>query len=755
VEAAARPAANRAAIERLHAFARLYGYVRWFHPSDEAAATDWTRFAILGARRARHAAGRDALLRTLDSLFLPIAPTVQIYRAGQPPAARRLAPPDTAGLEVVAWQHRGVGLGAVYSTYRSVRLNRGGGEAAAADFGTVTRRVPAGNFRGRKILLRAAARAEVEGEGDQVQLWLRVDRPDRQRGFFDNMDDRPIRRSGWGTYEIIGSVAEDATEIWFGGFLRGEGQGYLDDFELLVETEEGVWLPVPLENAGFEQGVTTGWFASSPNYLYRTERDPDRPGSCLSITRSQAPGNALFEDHPRVGEVVEKPLGAGLAARVPLALYADATGTLGAGDSATSPPHDGRGAIDLAKLDPAHPYVRQAAAHARLREALSAIDTLDAADPDVRLAAVIVAWNVFQHFYPYFDVVTVDWERALDEALAAAVAADRDGFQRVLEHLVARLDDGHGRVEPPGGEDRARLPFVAHRIEGHPVIVGLVDSRHFALGDVVLAIDGVPAEELLRDLESRRSGSVRWKQYRATVDLGRGPRGSTGRVDLLRGGKRVTVEATRDTFPRLREPRPLPIEEIRPGIVYVDLDRASLDGLEGRMPQLAEARAVVFDLRGYPNGNHEVLRHLTDRPLRSARWMVPLAIYPDRERIAGWDTSGVWSLEPAQPRVTGKVLFLTDARAISYAESFLGIVEAYRLGEIVGQATAGANGNVNPMSLPGGYRVMWTGMRVLKHDGSRHHLVGIQPTVPVERTLRGVREGRDEVLEKAVELALH
>jgi len=43
-------------------------------------------------------------------------------------------------------------------------------------------------------------------------------------------------------------------------------------------------------------------------------------------------------------------------------------------------------------------------------------------------------------------------------------------------------------------------------------------------------------------------------------------------------------------------------------------------------------------------------------------------------------------------------------------------------------------------------------MKVLKHDGSQHHLVGIHPTVPVERTLRGVREGRDEVLEKAIEI---
>ena len=43
-------------------------------------------------------------------------------------------------------------------------------------------------------------------------------------------------------------------------------------------------------------------------------------------------------------------------------------------------------------------------------------------------------------------------------------------------------------------------------------------------------------------------------------------------------------------------------------------------------------------------------------------------------------------------------------------------------------------------------------MRVIKHNGSLHHITGIEPTVPVERTLAGIRAGRDEILEKALEL---
>jgi hypothetical protein len=42
--------------------------------------------------------------------------------------------------------------------------------------------------------------------------------------------------------------------------------------------------------------------------------------------------------------------------------------------------------------------------------------------------------------------------------------------------------------------------------------------------------------------------------------------------------------------------------------------------------------------------------------------------------------------------------------------------------------------------------VYFTGLRVVKHDTSQHHQIGILPTIPTTRTLAGVRAGLDEVL---------
>jgi C-terminal processing protease CtpA/Prc len=201
----------------------------------------------------------------------------------------------------------------------------------------------------------------------------------------------------------------------------------------------------------------------------------------------------------------------------------------------------------------------------------------------------------------------------------------------------------------------------------------------------------------------------------------------------------------------VREPKPQVVEELRPGVFYVDIDRATDEDWKKALPSLAAAKAVIFDLRGYPRGSPIFIQHIIDTPVQSARWQIPVATRPDREGVTFLET-GRWNLQPLSPRIKGKLAFVTDGRAISYAESCLGIIEHYKLADIVGAPTAGTNGNVNTFRLPGGYTVPWTGMRVLKHDGARHHGVGILPTVPVARTIAGVTAGRDELLERAIEV---
>jgi hypothetical protein len=190
------------------------------------------------------------------------------------------------------------------------------------------------------------------------------------------------------------------------------------------------------------------------------------------------------------------------------------------------------------------------------------------------------------------------------------------------------------------------------------------------------------------------------------------------------------------------------MEEIEPGIYYLDVARVSEQEFESALPRLEKARGIIFDFRGYPSLRPAFLTHLSDQKLLSPQWHIPVVLWPDRQNMEFGDAA--WHLEPAKPLLTAKKAFITDSRAISYSESCMGIIEYYKLGAIVGAPTAGTNGNVNPFTLPGGYSITWTGMKVLKQDGSQHHGVGIIPTIPVSRTRAGVASGHDEFLERAL-----
>jgi C-terminal processing protease CtpA/Prc len=186
-------------------------------------------------------------------------------------------------------------------------------------------------------------------------------------------------------------------------------------------------------------------------------------------------------------------------------------------------------------------------------------------------------------------------------------------------------------------------------------------------------------------------------------------------------------------------------------IMYVDIDRITDADFARELPQIAAAKAVIFDLRGYPRRiSTVVLSHLIDSTITSLRWNIPVVTRPDGRDMA-FDFSN-WRVEPRTPRIKGRAAFLIDGSAISAVETYLGMVENYGLAELVGEPTAGTNGNISTTRLPSGFTAVFTGMKVLKHDQSRHHGVGILPTVPVSPTIAGFAAGRDEQLEKALEI---
>jgi len=671
----------------------------------------------------------------------------------------------------------------------------------ARTFGNLMQVVDAAPFRGRRVRLRAAVRLEADEPLTQANLWLRVDRQNNQTGFLDSMADRPITSKDWRFYEIVGNVEEDAEVLNFGMIMSGRGTAYLDSVtledlgKLIVLAEP----PRALTKRGLEnviaftkllgyvrhfhpsdEAAATDWGAFTVEAVRRAENAKNAselartleslfrpiaptvrvyptgksvklPGELTPLASEQSlkavswrhvgfghknsqpygysservssdvKAGTIQADAPDPRQPFKADLGGGVSCLVPLALYADSKGTL---------------------------------PHAAPATVASAFYKYSPNDRTTRLAAVAQAWNVLQHFYPYFDVVKTDWNKTLKDSLTKA-AADKDEkeFMLTLRRLVAQLRDGHGNVLDANSASRQALPVFFRWIENRLVVTSVGENAEgLQPGDVVISFDGKPSAEAVAEMEAITSGATaQWLRHTAMIRLRIGAKNSEARLEVenAAGQRRfVTLRRNAESLD-LHERTSAKLAEIKPGIFYVDLDRVTKEDFQNALPNLAAAKGIVFDVRGYPKVPFEFMTYLTDKSLLPPRFLRPVVTKPDRAGMT-FPAASDFALKPATPRLTAKMAFITDGRAISYAESIMGIIEAYKLGEIVGEPTAGTNGNINPFDVIGNYRIVFTGMKVLKHDGTRHHGVGIKPTVPVLRTVKGIREKRDEQLERAV-----
>lgn len=685
-----------------------------------------------------------------------------------------------------------------------------GGAAGGAAFGNLMQVFDAAPYRGKRIAITMRVRLGEKSQG-RAQPWVRVDRSGEKMGFFDNCADRPVTEREWKKITMAGNVDDDAASINIGLMVMGgDGPVYLDDVWVVATDKPAVRADAPRELTprglanleattralGYvrhyypsDEAAALDWDrftvdaiiaaepAENPTELAETlarifapiapairfspapipgEFQPksmlaegDKPTHTIVWKhRGFAPGASKVgtiymserierlageppdESLPDIGEAVIRGWtllpGETLHIRMPIVLYKDAQGTL---------PH------------PVSSYAPAANA-----------PELSANDRATRLAGIVLAWNVLEHHYPYFDVIKDDWNAALREALrSAATDTGEPQYLLTLQRLTTHLHDGHGYVGSKVQPQTFSLP-LALAFVGDDVVVenasGAAVPQGVLPGDVVLSIAGKPIAEIVGFARAHEpAASDGFFKSRGARRIAQ--RDTNNLVEIAfrsPDGEKKTAKLKPVAPATLSWGRSGPIvSEPRPGIWYIDLDRANDKDLDAVLSKLAAAKGVVFDMRGYPNQfSMGMLGHLSDKRLLCARWEIPIANRPDRDEII-WDHAR-WDLPPLKPRFIGKVAFITDGRAISAAETFLGIVEYYKLAEIVGEPTAGTNGNVNVIRLPAGFSISFTGMKVLKHDGSQHHGIGILPTVAVHRTIAGIAAGRDEMLDKAIEV---
>jgi C-terminal processing protease CtpA/Prc len=502
------------------------------------------------------------------------------------------------------------------------------------------------------------------------------------------------------------------------------------------------------------------WIVWRRHQGYGIEPSPYDPGTYLSTTqyteqRSYHPP----ADGPEPGKKLSFAITDGLTLEMPLALYADDQGTL---------PH--------IRLWPAQDVKQPAAAPVNAYRSRAK-----------RFFIVARFWSILKYFYPLFDTNKDDWDAVLPDTLRkAATASTEKDFYQVLEVMLAHLHDGHatvGRMEETEDDYAKRsftVPFACEWIEKKLVVTYVVPGKSGPIkrGDIVLTVNGKPASQVLEDQERYISASRPETLRRLAVEaLLIGEKGGSLKLKLKSPqGKDFDTVQTRSItaftrsippgyedfaegayealLPNVREPRRPKIQLLKNGIWYLNVERLTDDDFENLLPKLKSARGIIFDYRAYPSffvGT--AFCHLIDHPIKGSSLLIPVIRQPGIATSEFACIPGVFpdDLDPILPLIHAKLVFITNSEAISRAESQLSLVEANKVGEIVGEPTAGTDGTLSYASAEN-YEIAWTGMRVLKQDGKPIQGVGILPTIPVSRTINGVVHARDELLERAIEV---
>jgi C-terminal processing protease CtpA/Prc len=679
----------------------------------------------------------------------------------------------------------------VHSGRWALRIDRN--EKSPGAFSTVTKMLPI-DFAGTRLELHGFLR--TQDVSDFAGLWMRED-GDSGSVAFDNMQRRQLKgTTEWTEYSITLPLDKAAKRLFFGVLASGAGRVWADDLRLLVdgqpiETAPRIELPKtvldldhdfdggsgialkqlsPIQVANLAMlGKVWGLLkyhhplivAGKRHWDYELFRVLPR---VLAAADGAAARSVVHQWSSSLGDIpgctaCASLLEANLHLRPPLAwLTDDQLGPELGGwlrQIHVNRPANGRQFYLSLVPGIGNPSFDHELAYANLQI------------PDVgyQLLALYRLWNIIEYWYPYRDLLENSWDDELMTFIPrVALASTADEYKRELLALMTRINDTHANLwssldaRPPVG--RCSIPATLRFIDNQLVVTGTPDTAPESAsalqrGDIVGALDGVSVTELVERWSPFYAASnepTRLRDIAASMTRGACGAATIGvsRNNAIREVKAERVpESTPGPAPgRTHDRKGETFQRLSPEVAYLKLSTVRMSQTTAYIEAAAGTKGLIIDIRNYPSEFmvFALGSRLVDRPTEFARFTVG---DPANPGAFHW-TAQPMSISPTAPQYSGKIVILVDESSQSQAEYTTMAFRSAPNAIVVGSTTAGADGNVSPIPLPGGLRSMISGIGVFYPDKKPTQRIGIVADIEVRPTLQGIRSGRDEVLEAAL-----
>lgn len=387
---------------------------------------------------------------------------------------------------------------------------------------------------------------------------------------------------------------------------------------------------------------------------------------------------------------------------------------------------------------------------------------------EYRLLAAFRIWNVIHYFFPYKDLLERDWDLVLREFIPKfEKSKDTLEYSLTVAEMMNHIHDSHAYVSGSVINEfygTGYPPIRVRIIENQPVVTHFYDekiakSAGVEIGDVIVKVEDEDAQTRLNRLAKYFSASTpQSKMDKAVFTFMNDKADSIVSLTLRKSDgreKEVSLPLKKEDFTTLyHRERDGEIIKMLPGnIGYADLDRLTTEMVDEMFERFKSTKAIIFDMRGYPNGTvWWIAPRLTEKKeIVGAFFETPMVGYSTQPKSseAFYQTISGSPLEKWIYK--GLTVMLIDERTQSQAEHTGLFLRAANGTKFIGSPTAGANGEITTFTIPGGIGIGFTGQSVKFSDGKQLQRIGLILDLEIKPSIRGIRENRDEVLEKAIE----
>ena len=383
-------------------------------------------------------------------------------------------------------------------------------------------------------------------------------------------------------------------------------------------------------------------------------------------------------------------------------------------------------------------------------------------DAGYRLLALYRYWNMVNYFFPYKQLADTDWNIVLRKHIPSILSADdKKSYWQAVRQLIARCDDTHGAVwssKPAKSSETYRPPFKVRFLKNDTLVVSSywdaskIDSSGPHIGDVITNIDGKPVSYWVDSLAPYYAASnhrAKLRQLSWWVCAGLKP---TVSLKFLSGGVQKEATITRYNSEEMTvsfATDSICYKVFGDSIGYVSMDDITEAWVQRIADTLHTTKGLILDLREYPNetSNYAFYRILSDKSRPFFKSTTPNLSNPGEFVL----TKPVYTGR-GKKAYEGKIVILINENSQSHAEFCTMMYRTVPNSTVIGNTTAGADGNVVSILLPGGVCSYFSGIGIFYPDGTETQRVGIIPDIYVWPTVQGIKDGRDELLEEALKL---